>query len=96
VGGECAEVQGSVVTGYGRISKGCEDRENEWMRRGRKNSWEGELDSGFYLVQGMEESERGKNRDKKIVMVKLIQKKKNIQYHNNENVSLAKILGLFL
>jgi hypothetical protein len=30
---------GNVVIGWGRI--GGEERGREWMRRGRKNSWEG-------------------------------------------------------
>jgi hypothetical protein len=37
VGGECVGGRGSLVTGWGRI----EDRGREWMRRSRKNSWEG-------------------------------------------------------
>jgi hypothetical protein len=32
---------GSVVTGWGKIEGRGEDRRREWMRRGRKNSWEG-------------------------------------------------------
>jgi hypothetical protein len=31
-----------VVTGSGRKRVGGEDRGSEWMRRGRKSSWEGE------------------------------------------------------
>jgi hypothetical protein len=32
------------VTGWGKIGgeRGGEDRRREWMRRGRKSSWEGE------------------------------------------------------
>jgi hypothetical protein len=41
----------------------------EWMRRGRKNSWEGEQQ---IVAQEKRESEGDKNRDKKIMMVKLI------------------------
>jgi hypothetical protein len=31
-----------MVTGWGRIGGGGEDRRKEWMRKGRKSSWEGE------------------------------------------------------
>jgi hypothetical protein len=31
-----------VVTDWGRIGEGGEDKEREWMRRDRKSSWEGE------------------------------------------------------
>jgi hypothetical protein len=41
----------------------------EWMRRGRKSSWEGEQ---WIVAQKKGESKGGKNRDKKIVIVKLI------------------------
>jgi hypothetical protein len=41
-GGECVGVRGSVVTGWGRTGGGGEGRGREWMRRGRKSSWEGE------------------------------------------------------
>jgi hypothetical protein len=42
VGGECVRRRGSVVTSWGRKEEGGEDRRREWMRRGRKSSWEGE------------------------------------------------------
>jgi hypothetical protein len=32
-----------VVTGWGKIGAGGEDCGREWMRRGRKSTWEGEL-----------------------------------------------------
>jgi hypothetical protein len=41
-GGECVEGSGSLVTGWGRIGGGGKGRGREWMRRGRKNSQEGE------------------------------------------------------
>jgi hypothetical protein len=41
----------------------------EWMRRGRKSSWEGEQ---WIVLQERGRNEGGKNRDKKIVMIKLI------------------------
>jgi hypothetical protein len=52
------------VTGLGRIGGGGECR-GKWMRRGRKNRWEGEQ-------WRRRESEEGKNRGKRIVMVKLV------------------------
>jgi hypothetical protein len=30
------------VTGWGRVEEGGEDRDKEWIRRGRKSSWGGE------------------------------------------------------
>jgi hypothetical protein len=42
VGDECAEGRGRVVTGWGKIGGGGKERGTEWMRRGRKSSWEGE------------------------------------------------------
>jgi hypothetical protein len=39
------------------------------MRRDRKNSWEREQ---WIVAQKIKESEGGTNRDKKIVMVKLV------------------------
>jgi hypothetical protein len=39
------------------------------MSRGRESSWEGEQ---WFIAQEKEESEGGKIRDKKIMMVKLI------------------------
>jgi hypothetical protein len=42
-----------------------EDRGRKWMRWSRKNSWEGEH---WFVPQEKE----GKNRDEKIVMIKLI------------------------
>jgi hypothetical protein len=38
------------------------------MRRGRKSSWEGEQ----WVVQRRRESEEGENRERRIVMMKLI------------------------
>jgi hypothetical protein len=43
---------------------------NEWMRRGRKKSWEGE--QWIVLHRRRHESEEAKNRDKRIVVLKLI------------------------
>jgi hypothetical protein len=40
-GSKCVGGRGSVVTGWERIGRGGESRGGEWMRRGRKNSWEG-------------------------------------------------------
>jgi hypothetical protein len=58
------------------------------MRRGRKSSWEEEQ---WNVVQEKGGNEGSKNRDKKIVMVKLIiQKKiqKNTKYSNDKKFSL--------
>jgi hypothetical protein len=30
------------VTDWGRIGRGGEDRGREWMRKGKKSSWEGD------------------------------------------------------
>jgi hypothetical protein len=38
----CVGGRGRVVTSWGRIRGRGEGRGREWMRRGRKNSWEGE------------------------------------------------------
>jgi hypothetical protein len=56
------------VTGWGRIGGNDEDNGREWIIRGRKSDWEGEQ---WTVAQEKEESKQGKNRDKKIVMVKL-------------------------
>jgi hypothetical protein len=58
------------VTGCGRIGEGGEDGIKEWMKRGRKSSWEGEQWNVAQEKKG--ESEEGKDRDKRIVMVKLV------------------------
>jgi hypothetical protein len=59
------------VTSWGRIGGRGEDRGIEWMRRGRKSRWGRTMD---WIIG--KESEGGKSRDKKIVMVKLIIQKK--------------------
>jgi hypothetical protein len=69
VGGECAGGKGRVVTGWGRIEGGGEDR--------GKSGWEGAervVGRGNNGLQHrkMRESKGNKNRDKKIVMVKFI------------------------
>jgi hypothetical protein len=51
VGSECVGGRGNVVTGWGRIGGGGEDRGREWMRRDRKSSWEGEQ---WIVAQGKE------------------------------------------
>jgi hypothetical protein len=64
------------------------------MRMGRKSSWEGEQ-----WIIAQKESEGGKNRDKKIVMVDLIilEEKKNHQVQEPQKFSLlVKDLELFL
>jgi hypothetical protein len=43
-GGECLGGRGSVVTGWGRIEEVSEGRGMEWLRRGRKSSWERTID----------------------------------------------------
>jgi hypothetical protein len=40
-GGECEEGRGSLVTGWGRMGREGVGG-GQWMRRGRKSSWEGE------------------------------------------------------
>jgi hypothetical protein len=42
VGGECVGGRGSVVTGWEWIGGVGEVRGREWMKMGRKSSWEGE------------------------------------------------------
>jgi hypothetical protein len=61
----------------------------KWMRSGRKSSWEGE--------QCIVAQEKGKSeRDKKIVLIKLIQKT-NTRYSNNKSsVCLVEVQELFL
>jgi hypothetical protein len=56
-----------VVTGWERIGGGVEDKGREWMREDRKSSWEGEQ---WIVAQEKKRKCRGKNRDKKIVLVK--------------------------
>jgi hypothetical protein len=52
------------------------------MRRGRKSSWEGEQ---WIVALEKRESKGGKNRDKKIMMAKLILKKERNRSRNNKN-----------
>jgi hypothetical protein len=66
------------VTCWEKIRGGSEDREREWMRKGRKSNWEKEQ---WIIVQEKRKSEEGKNRDKKIMMVKLIIQKKRKKKH---------------
>jgi hypothetical protein len=63
------------------------------MKRGQKNSLEG--NNGLFYKK-RRENERGKNRDKKIVMVKLIiqEEKKQIQQQQKVQSSLSKCPGL--
>jgi hypothetical protein len=82
-----------MVTGIG---EGGEDRRREWMRMGRKSSWEGEQ---WICSTG----KGGKVKEvrigiKKIVMVKLQYKGgKTARYRNNKQFSLlVKVLELFL
>jgi hypothetical protein len=56
------------VSGWGRKGEG-KDRGIEWVRRGRIGCWEGEQ---WIIAQEKEGSERGENRDEKMMMVKLI------------------------
>jgi hypothetical protein len=80
------------VTGWWRIGGGGEYRGREWMRKGRKSSWGGEQ---WNVIQEREESDGGKNRDKEIVMVKLIiQKTKNRHNYNKKLSLLGKSSGL--
>jgi hypothetical protein len=39
---EFVEGKGSVVTGWGKMRRGGEGMGKEWMKGGRKSSWEGE------------------------------------------------------
>jgi hypothetical protein len=41
-GGECVGGRDSLETGWGRMGGEGVGRGREWMRRGRKSSWEGE------------------------------------------------------
>jgi hypothetical protein len=71
------------------------------MRRDRKSSWEGEQ---WIVAQKRRENERGKNRDKKIVMAKLIihthththkPTTKTTRYWNSKKfIFLVKLLGI--
>jgi hypothetical protein len=81
------------VTGLGRQSGGVKDRGREWIRMGRKHSW---AKNNHLHHKKEEESERGKNRDKKTVMVKLIIQKIKGTTTTKISVSLAKLLDLFL
>jgi hypothetical protein len=56
------------------------------MRRGRKNSWRGEQ---WIVPQERREGKGGENRDKKIVMVKLIIQKKKKQVQQQQKVQSA-------
>jgi hypothetical protein len=72
------------VTDLGRIGGRGEKQGKEWMRRGRKSSLVGEQ----WIVPQEKEGKLkgGKNRDKKIVMVKLkTQKKNNHKKHNRKH-----------
>jgi hypothetical protein len=68
------------VTGWGELIVGGEERERKWIRRGRKSIWEGRT---MDCSTGKGGKVRGKNRDKKIVMVKLIIQKK--RKHNRKH-----------
>jgi hypothetical protein len=41
-GGKCVGGRDSVVTGLGRMGEGGQCSGKEWIRMGRKSSWEGE------------------------------------------------------
>jgi hypothetical protein len=58
---------------------------------GRKISWEGDQ---WIVAQERGESEEGKNRDKKIVMVKLTTQEKKNRYSNKKFSLLGKSSGL--
>jgi hypothetical protein len=51
-----------------------EGRGKQWMRRGRKSSWEG---GKYILAQEKEGEQKGESRNEKTVMVKLIVQKEN-------------------
>jgi hypothetical protein len=80
-----------MVNGWGRIRGRGKDRGRKWMRRGRKSSWEGEQ-----WIVAQEKEGRGKNRNKKIVLVKLIIQKKAGTATAKSSVCLVKVLDLFL
>jgi hypothetical protein len=61
VGDRLGRIGGVVKTG------------REWISMGRRSSWEGEQ----WIVAQEKESEVDKNRDEKIVIVKLIVQKEN-------------------
>jgi hypothetical protein len=77
------------VIGWGRI--GGKQRQKEWIIMGRKISWEGDQ---WIVAQERGESEEGKNRDKKIVMVKLTTQEKKNRYSNKKFSLLGKSSGL--
>jgi hypothetical protein len=79
------------VIGWGRI--GGKQRQKEWIIMGRKISWEGDQ---WIVAQERGESEEGKNRDKKIVMVKLTTQEKKTGTATKSSVCLVRVLDLFL
>jgi hypothetical protein len=66
---------------------GCENRGREWIRRGRMSSW-GENNGLWHSRR--RESEEGKNRDEKILMLKIIQKENRNKNKNKIKPTIIK------
>jgi hypothetical protein len=63
------------------------------MKRGRNSNWEG---GQWIVAQEKEGNRRGKNRDKKIVMVKIIIQKLKNQAMTKSSAFSVIVLDLFL